>query len=291
MDRNDTIHDRLDHLYRDYERDRDLRGLFGRIYSETRSYCLKRLSRDPDLVADFLVDFFEKRFERVVAEFVSRSHPSFPGFYLVSVRHSFSSFIRSRRRRSIPTVPLHWYDDEKSSEAMLYHHDQDRPASRADAVSEPQPMMHRDLWRIVDEALSRLGGIDPVLFKIYHNIPLNIAEVRLLATTYGVDKAECMLHGIQSRRDLRIQRLEIVRRRIDRFAGQCLRGQRPTGLRKRGSYLQAFQNRHWIHSVQGLAGMLEMSKQLASFRLRRTTRFLKEELVDFGKEFQTEEAG
>lgn len=292
MNQKETADSRLGCLYRDYEADRDLSRFFGRIYNETRSYCLKRLCSDPDLVADFLLEFFEKRFERILAEFHAREHPSFPGFYLVSVRHSFASFMRSHRRRSIPTVPLQYCEQEMASDALVYRQDIDRLAPGSDGVCEASATGRGDLWHLIDEALSRLEGIDPILFKIYHNIPLNINEVRLITTTYGVDKAVCMLHCIQARRNHRLDRLEIVQRRIDHYASRCMRGNRPaTGTRKRITYLQSLQNRHWIHSVQGLAGMLEMSKQLASFRLRRTTRFLKDTLAELGTEFQTREAG
>lgn len=280
----------FDTSYQRYMQDSDPNRFFAAIYSETRSYCIRHLSRDPDVISDFLLNFLECRLERLIMEFQKRDHPSFPGFFLLCLRNDFANFMRGQRRRAVPTIPLDLNENEAVAEALVYHCEATRQESNIwDSI--PRRSQEKELWEAIEEALSQLGGIDPILFKMYHNIPLNICNIRKMVHLYGVERTSDVLRSLEDRRNYRVERLEVVRKRMDRYNSRRLRGECPAGSRKRDSYMQTYQNRYWVHSVQGLATLLGISKQLASIKLRRATKFLRTSLEDYHAELHADEAG
>ncbi len=230
------------------------------LYRETHSYCLRRLSQDPDVVGDFILHLLEGRIDQIVEEFQRRRHPSFPAFYLLCLRNSFQNFIRKYRRTHMDTLPL---------QGDLLDTDHSSSFNR------------EEFWQRLEQGLQNLSGLDCLLFKIYHSIPLNADNLKYMIEDYGPERSLEIVNSLESRRRFRENRLQLAEERINRFYSRAIRANYRMESGRRRADVQTYLNRHWAHSIYSVATLLGISRQLAAFRLRRSTRCLREHLQPF----------
>jgi len=248
-----TLEKHYDHFVETGNKQQLLVGL----YRETHAYCMRRLSRDPDVVGDFILHLLEGRLDRIIGAFQQRNHPSFPAFYILCVRNSFQNFIRRYRRTHLDMLPLQ----------------NDPLAARTTASFNPE-----EFWQKLEQGLQSLSDMDSLLFKIYHSIPLNSENLKTMVRDFGVERTLEMMEQIEERRRFREDRLLAAEDRMNRFYSRAVQASFRLQSGRRDADVQSYLNRHWAHSIYAVASLLGMSRQLAAFRLRRTTKHLRKYL-------------
>lgn len=244
----------LEEHYRHYVKTGNREQLLAGLYRETHAYCMRRLSRDPDIVGDFMLHLLEGRLDRIIGKFQQRNHPSFPAFYILCVRNSFQNFIKRYRRTHLDMLPLQT----------------DPLAARTSASFNPE-----EFWLRLDQGLQSLSDMDSLLFKIYHSIPLNSENLKAMVREFGAERTLEMMEQIEDRRRFREDRLLAAENRMNRFYNRAMQTSFRLQSGRRNADVQSYLNRHWAHSIYAVATLLGMSRQLAAFRLRRATKQLR----------------
>jgi hypothetical protein len=227
--------------------------LLSGLYRETYIYCLNRLSRDPDVVGDFMLYLIEGKLEQMISEFQERKHPSFPAFYILCVKNNFRNFIRIHRRRHFEMLPL-----------------------QTDFLSTRNHLSFNaeEFWHRLEQGLMSLSVIDNLLFRIYHSIPLNSENLKNMVQEFGAERTVEIMEQIEARRRFRENRLTEAEYRMNRFYFRSMRTNSHSRDGRRRADLRCYRNRHWSHSIHSVATWLGMSRQLAAFRLRRAAKQL-----------------
>lgn len=240
--------------YRHFVKTGNREQLLAGLYRETHAYCMRRLSRDPDIVGDFMLHLLEGRLDQIIGKFEQRNHPSFPAFYILCVRNSFQNFIKKYRRTHLDMLPLQT----------------DPLAARTMTTFNPE-----EFWLRLDQGLQNLNEIDSLLFKIYHSIPFNSRDLKAMIREYGAERTLEMIEQIEDRRRFREDRLLAAENRMNRFYNRAMQSNFRLKSGRRAADVQSYFNRHWAHSIYSVARLLGMSRQLAAFRLRRATKQLR----------------
>ncbi|MBW7857383.1 MAG: hypothetical protein H3C43_03575 [Leptonema sp. (in: Bacteria)] len=262
----------IEECYRQFKEVNDRQTLLTGLYSKTREYCLIHLNSDHDIVGDFLLDFIEHRLDKVLAEFERRKHPYFTAFYLLYVRNLFRNFIRRYRRRELNTLPLQV--DVSITEPTQYFMFTDN------SRNQKKKQAFRKFWSSLRIALANHNPIDAVLFKFYYSIPLNIQDIKFLVNQFGADKTEYIIYQIEKRRSYRQVRMQVAEDRINRYYRRASQGQIRRSSERHQADILAYKNRFWNNSIYSLAKLLNLNRQNAAFRLKRTTARLQKELHD-----------
>ena len=69
-------------------------------------FCYRRLNRDPDIVADFYVHFYEKAPLCMERYRERRDKTPFTGYFCAYIRHEFYNYIRPRNRENLREVRM-----------------------------------------------------------------------------------------------------------------------------------------------------------------------------------------
>lgn len=262
----------IEECYHQYRHNHNRQILLAGLYSETREYCLLYLNSDPDIVGDFLLELIESRLDKILDDFEKRKHHSFTAFYLVYVRNLFRNFIRKYRRRQLNTLPLQLDASFNESSRYFMFTDNSRSKKKRQAF--------REFWSLLAKALMNHQPIDSILFKFYYSIPLSLYDLKFLVNQFGASKAEHIIYGVEKRRNHRNSKIQVAEDRINRYYRRASQSVTALQSERREADILAYRNRFWNNSIYSLAQLLELNRQNAAFRLKKTIARLQKELSD-----------
>ncbi len=246
-----------------YFEDGDLRHFMERASGWILDFCRYRLSRDPDLVGDFYVHFYE-RADLCLQKYRVRTYMPFTGYLATYLRREFFNFKRGRRS------PVHEVNapeifGEEATSSLQYP-----------ARGEADPLS-RSLQRIHELSLpARLP------LKLYYGMNLDSAELRYIVEVHeNPTSASAFLKEFHTRREKMRTR---VRHLSDRAAHLSLlihsadmEGDPVAADRRRRwkRNLERVQSRDLhLFSLSELAVLLRLSKSAVSRRIQRAIQSL-----------------
>lgn len=253
------LNDTLGRAAEEYLATKDLRAFLEKSSGWILQYAQRRLHRDPDVIGDFFLHFYE-RAQICMDRYVEYRGGPFTGYLAVYLRHEFYNFIRFRRTHEVSEITTdEFFSLEQGDESR------DRPVVE-------------DLHR----SLLTLPGPDRLLVKMYYGLELEAADLKQMCRQLGAGKAAAVLAEFRRRRErVRSKRreLEDKSRYIDHLIHSREKMKAGPKLRNWKRRLERrMDNEPGIFSLSEIAQLFAISKSTASRRLGRAAEHIKEEI-------------
>ncbi len=253
--------DELRHLPEQYWRDGDL----GRFMEEASplilSYCRRRLSRDPDLIGDFYVHFYE-RAPTCLEKFRARvDRQTFTGYLCTYVRHEFFNYLRARRQHSV---------DEFSAPEIF----------GLAGAAKPQAS-HSSLSARLYDSIDELPLESRLPLKLYYGVEPSLEELRALVETSGsASRAAELLDRMRRRRRHIGHQLQRCRDRIAYLSRMIHRSpadhpRQHNWKRWKDRLHESLERERPVLSLAEIGDLMQISKSTALRRIRRCGRSLR----------------
>ncbi|HNF28557.1 MAG TPA: sigma-70 family RNA polymerase sigma factor [Leptospiraceae bacterium] len=219
-------------------------------------YCAKRLRKDPDVVGDFYVHFYE-RAPRCLDKYKSRQHIPFPAYLATYLRHEFNNFIRGKERSGF---------SEYASGDL----------SERSAVTETSSSLS------ADHLIRNLPASLRLPIKLYYGLMLDTGDLRIIASRYDdPNEAVFFLTEIQARKEKILDKMSRLQDRAARLnylihTAGTRKNENETVWRRWKQRTELFLNRDQaVCTVGELATLFGVNKSTISRRLERGIKMLK----------------
>jgi len=236
--------DPLKHLPSEYYRTEDLRAFMDGCSGWIMNYVRIRLTRDPDVAGDFYIHFYEKAGHCLQA-YNSRRDIPFTGFLAVYLRHEFSNFLRTARRREIPILP---FDD-----LTRFVHDDLEPQTGPDAL----------------DRLRELPSEFRLPLKLHFGISLTADELRMITIVKGAEEVSDMLKEFADRKRRHLAKSERLLDRAARLNHLLHTAPTPRLSRWKAQIIAALERPRPLFSFAELAQYLGTSKTTIARRIEK----------------------
>ncbi len=251
--------DTLGNAAKEYLETNDLRTFLDRSSAWILQYAQRRLHRDPDVIGDFYLHFYE-RAGLCMERYREYQGGPFTGFLAVYLRHEFYNFIRYRRIREVREI---------TTDEFFSLEQQDESVDR--------PVVER-----LHQSLHTLSPSDRLLLKLYHGLELDAADLKQLCRQSGAGHAAEILAEYRRRRERarnKRRELEDKSRYIDHLIHSRDRVEADPRLRSWKRRLERrMDNEPGVFSLSEIAGLFSISKSTASRRLGRAAERIKEKI-------------
>lgn len=253
--------DELRHLPERSWRDGDLGRFMEAASPLILSYCRRRLSRDPDLIGDFYVHFYE-RAHTCLEKFRSRvERQTFTGYLCTYVRHEFFNYLRTRRHQAVDEIPA--------------------PEIFGLAGAAKPQASHPSVSVRLYDSIDELPLESRLPLKLYYGLEPGLEELRALVETSGSAARSAELLDLMRRRRRRMEaRLQCCRDRIAYLSRMIHRSpgdhpRQPDWKRWKQRLHTRLERDRPVLTLAEIAGLLRISKSTALRRIRRCGRSLR----------------
>ena len=271
--------DPLAHLPGEYWKNGDISFFMEKASPWILDYCRRRLDRDPDLIGDFYVYFYE-RAALCLDRYKTRRHLPFTGFLAVYLRHEFKNFLRPRRRYGIQEH----CSEHIESLVGAFH-------SGGVALPDPKDSSTVRFASLLNERLENLEPSSRLPLKLFHGIILTAADLKYLVQRSGdPERASSFLLEFNRRREKRLDRLFKIRNR-SAFLNYLLHSdaEKPH-LRSDSSYWKRWKARAGrfledpggVFTLSEIGEFLKINRTSVKRRIMRAERELREGARDEG---------
>lgn len=261
-----------------YQENRDFRLFMENISDFIFQFTRKRLNRDPDIVSDFFVHFYE-RAQACLDRYKNYQHLPFSGFLVTNIRHEFYNFIRKKRRSQIEMSPSEAILGMKSKlelNEQVIHNSNDDDRHRLSRELVKLPMNQR------------------LPVKLYFGLELGIEELQELLTFHPQSRnASVFLQDYRSRRAKRLEQLGRLQDRVRKLNHQIHSysiesdESQNKGLmykKWKDKIVEALQKERGIYSFQELGNLFLVNKTTIARRIEKAKNILKGQLIYQNKE-------
>lgn len=240
----------------------DIAGFMEKAYPWIRDFCSTRLNRDPDIVSDFCVHFYE-RANRCLEKYRDYLDHPFTGFLATYLRHEFYNFIRGYRRRLLPEQPLGEIARDPGQDLHPYGSDESNNSYVNDFI--------KDALQILPVRL-RLP------LRLYYGLDVDRHDLRELYSLSGnATNTALFLSDFRKRQDSCRRRLRSLKDRsaylnhlihsMDEIAS--ISGRAEIYLRWKRRIRESLDRPCHLYSLAELSSVFGLSKSTVARRIRR----------------------